>query len=302
MELIYKVMPKDYQLIHASDLHIGPLCCFKQGVRDMVNYVKSNEDTYLAFTGDAIDAILPNDRRYNHSSMDKEDWLMTPQDQADRVIELFMPIKDKILFWGLGNHEYKIINSFDIARYICRHLNVPWGGVMCKFIARHPNNRTAHKFLFTHGAGSLSSNAKDPIQRKANMQAALKQKLINTGHTDTIYQGCGHFHRDILCPPNVGDEVLLTDENYEIKQEPRYWADQTADYIPPECRWYACSPGFLKTYAPTGINSISYPETFMYGPTRLGWVLLDIKDSKLYDVKQIDANEFTKQNGGSNGK
>ena len=301
VELIYRVMPKDYKLIHASDLHLGPLCCFKAGIRDMVDYVKNTENTYLGFTGDAIDAVLPNDKRYAHATMSKNEWLMTPQQQADAVIRLFEPIKNKILFWMLGNHEYKIINTFDIAKYIADALGVPWGGAECKFIARHANNRPAHKFLFAHGNGSLTSNAKDPVQRKANMRAALKQKLINTGHTDCVYMGCGHFHRDVYVRPTVGDDVLLTDNNNEIVQEPRYWADQTADYIPPECRWYACSPGFLKTFTPTGTYTISYSEMAMYGPTRLGWVELTVKNHKLVKVNQIDANEFGK-NGNGNGK
>ena len=294
MELIYKVMPKDYKLVHASDLHYGPMCCFKDGIQDMVDYVKKHEDVYLFFTGDAIDAILPNDKRYAHCSLDRNEWLMSPQDQADKIVEVFEPIKDRILGWGLGNHEYLVINTIDIAKYICKQLGVPWAGVQAKFIARHPNNRPAHKFFFMHGAGSLTSNAKDPIQRRANMEAALKQKLINTGHTDCIYMGQGHSHKDILVHPTVADEILLTDENSELIQEARYSVEQTAKYIPPECRWYSCSPGFLKTYTPSGQFAISYSEKAGYGPTRLGWNILKIKNNKLVDVRQVDAAEFHK--------
>lgn len=293
-------MPKDYRLVHASDLHLGPLCCFKEGIQDMVDEIKNNDDMYLAFTGDAIDAILPNDKRYAHATMNKAEWLMSPQQQADAVIALFEPIKDKIIGWGFGNHEYKIINTLDIGMYISKALGVPYGGVMFKFIARHPNNRPAHKFLFTHGAGSLRSHAKDPVQRKANIQAALKQKLINTGHTDCIYMGQGHAHKEILVRPTVSDEILLTDEQYELLQESRYFAEQNAKYIPPECRWYGCSPGFLKTYTPTGTYTVSYSEMAGYGPTRLGWLTLHIKDHKLAFVETIDATEFhDKQKSGT---
>ena len=293
MELISKVMPSDYEIIHASDLHLGPLTCYKQGIRDMVNYVKQMPNTYLVFTGDACDAVTPSDKRYVHASMDREEWVMTPQQQADKVIELFDPIRDRILLWGLGNHEHAMLNIFDIAGYIADNLGVPWGGAEAKFTARFANGRVAHKFFFAHGYGSLPKGAKDPIQRKANRRASLKQKMIDTC-TDAIYHGCGHFHQDVLAKPTVGDEILLTDDGKEIIQEARYFAKQNVDYIPPECRWYACSPGFLKTFTPTGIRAISYSEMRMYPPTRLGWLRLVIEDYKLHRVYQVDANEYRK--------
>lgn len=295
MELIYKVMPKDYKLVHASDLHYGPMCCFKEGIQDMVDYVKTHDDVYLWFSGDAIDAILPNDKRYAHCGMDRAEWLMSPQDQADKVIEVFEPIKERILGWQLGNHEYTVINSFDVAKYICKELEVPWGGVSAKFIARHPNNKPAHKFFFMHGKKIFNSQAKDPIQAPANQQAALKKYFENTKHTDCVYMGMGHGHKDILVEPTVGNEIMLTDDgNGELDQEDRFSVEQTAKYIPPECRWYAMSPGFLKTYTPSGQYAISYSEIAGYGPTRLGFNILKVVDSKLVDVRIIDSAEFHK--------
>jgi len=281
-------MPKNYNLYHVSDVHLGPSCCYQKGIKELVEKVKKDRKGYIAFTGDATDAILPNDRRYAHSTMDKKDWLMTPHQQADKVIEIFEPVKKKIVLWMLGNHEYKMINTFDICDYICKGLDVPWGGVMSKFIALY-DKRVMHKFLFAHGSGSLRSAAKDPVQRKANKEASLKQKLINTGHTDCIYMGCGHHHQSILVEPTVEEEVMLTDNRNKIIQEKRYTSQQNIKYIPQVCRWYGCSPGFLRTYPKPGTRAISYSEIALYLPTHLGWLELIVRDGLLTKVIPVDA-------------
>lgn len=288
MELIYREMPRDYNGYHLTCLHLGPSCCYKRGIREVVEKVKNDKKGYIFFTGDATDAILPNDKRYAHSSMDREEWLMSPQQQADKVIELFEPVKKKILLWMLGNHEYKMINTFDICDYICKGLDVTWGGVMSKFIALY-ENRVMHKFLFAHGHGSLRSAAKDPIQKKANREASLKQKLMNTGHTDCIYMGCGHHHQSFVVEPTIEEEVMLTDTRNKIIQERRYMSQQNIKHISPECRWYCCSPGFLRTYPKPGTHTISYSEIALYPPTHLGWLELKIRDGLLIDVVPVDA-------------
>jgi len=294
MELIYKEMSPDYNLRQVSDPHLGPTCCYKKGIRKVVEEVKNDPKGYIVFTGDATDAILPNDKRYAHSTMDKEEWLMTPQQQADKVIELFEPVKSKIAIWMLGNHEYNSINTFDICDYICKGLGgIPWGGVTSKFIAlsKKKTQKVMHKFFFAHGRGSLPWQAKDPIQKKANRLASMKQKLTVTGHTDCIYMGISHFHPDqfLIINPTVDNEVMLTDRNSKIIQERRYTTKQNVKYIPPECRWYACSNGFLRTLAKPGTRTISYSEIAGFSPTRLGWLELKIRDGLLVDVVGVDA-------------
>lgn len=288
MELIYREMPRNYDLAQTGDFHLGPDCCFKQGIKEMVQQVKERKNCFLWFDGDAVDAILPSDKRYAHSTMDREKWLMTPQQQADEVVKLMWPIRKKILGWQLGNHEYTVINTFDIAGYIADKLGVPWAGVMAKFVATR-KGKAMHRFLFTHGRGSLNSQAKDPIQGEANRKAKLKLNLQKTGHADCIYMGCGHHHQMLVVEPTVDKEVVLSDDGEDLVQKYRGFSKQSAKYIPPECRWYGCSPGFLKTYGKPGRRVITYSEMNMYPPTQLGWLELKVRDGKLVKVKEVDA-------------
>lgn len=288
-------MPNDYNLYQISDIHLGPACCFKRGVRNAVEMVKNDPKGYIVFTGDATDAIRPKDHRYAHSTMDREEWLMTPQQQADKVIQMFKPVKEKILTWMLGNHEYDAINTFDICRYICNGLgDIQWGGISCKLIAQHKKKtkKIMHKFYFHHGKGSLPAGAKDSIQRKANKLANMKMRLTNTCHTDCIYMGISHFHPDrfLIIEPTIDEELMMTDRKGEIIEERRFTTKQNAKYIPPESRYYACSNGFLRTLGKPGSGVISYSEIAMYPPTRLGWLKLKVRDRNLIDVSGVDAS------------
>ena len=113
MELIKRVMPRDYVLIDSSDYHYGSLNCSRDKIKEMVAKVVSKRNYFLVNKGDSIEAILPNDKRYASCGMAIKEGLLTPAQQADAVVKDFMPIKDKIIAWGFGNHEYKLLNTMD---------------------------------------------------------------------------------------------------------------------------------------------------------------------------------------------
>ncbi len=289
MELVKRKMPDNYNLYQVSDTHLGPVCCFKKGIRNVIKKIEQDPIGYMVFTGDAVDAIVPGDKRY--AVYVTEHKLPTPQAQWKQVVKMFEPVKEKILGWMIGNHEYTIINTVNIGKEIAESLNVPYGGYMCKFTAVDKKGKVMHKFLFWHGNGSLRSAAKDPIQKKANRLANLKLKMVNTGHTDCIYMGCGHYHPDqfLIQPPTIDDEVTLTDRGGKIVQKQRNITKQNVDYIPPESRFYGVSPGFLMAYSEPNSGVISYSEKAGFSPTRLGWLELKIRDRQLVEVQGIDA-------------
>lgn len=289
MELIRREMPGNYQLIDCGDFHYGALNCAKDKLRSMVDYIASTSDCYVVIKGDAIEAILPNDKRYASCSIDWKDKLITPMEQADALVELFRPIRHKILVWLIGNHEYKLINTINMGKYITDKLGIPeiYGGVHCKFTALDHKGKCRHKFYFHHGSGKITSQAKDDIQALANMQAKLKLKLVESKHTDCIYMSMAHIHKALLVPPTVNSHIMLTDNGKHVRQQHRHWTKQNAEYIPPECRWYTSSPSFLKCLSPMGSGALSYSEIAMYGPTELGWLRLTVENHELVDVEKV---------------
>jgi hypothetical protein len=289
MELITREMPLDYTMVLTSDWHMGPLNCHHEGVAVMVDKVARKRNYFMLTIGDLIDAILPNDKRYAHCSMAFDKTMaLTPQAQADQVINYLRPIRKKVCAVGIGNHEFHHINTIDIAGYIADTLEIPYGSVSYKFTATH-KGAVQHKFFCTHGRGNLPKGAKDPIQREANRKAALKAKLDGTKHADCILLAMGHTHQLIVVEPTVHKELMLTDNGAELRQQYRYHSAQNEPYIPPECRWYLNTGSFLKLYSPPGMRAISYGEMALYAPAEMGWIEVHVRGGEVASVEKVVA-------------
>ena len=289
MELIKHVMPRDYVLIDSSDYHYGALNCSRDKIKEMINKVATKKNHFLVNKGDSIEAILPNDKRYASCSIDVRENLLTPAQQADAVVKDFYPIRKKIIGWGFGNHEYKLLNTMDFGRYIAAQLQVPYGTYAFKFTAVDKDHNLMHKMFFTHGYGSINSCAKDDIQKAANRKASLRHKLCKAGFGDCIYMSCGHTHQLLVVEPTVEHKLFLTDDGGKIRQHYHVQAEQNVQYIPPDSRWYGCSGSFLKLYSEPGSFAISYAEVAGYEPSEIGWLEVHVQDGKVVKVEKVVA-------------
>ena len=287
MELITHFLPKNCKIYDSGDFHLGPINHSRKTLIALRDRILSEKDSYLVTKGDAIDCVLPNDKRFHFCSTDLSNKKFTPQHHADEIIKILYPIKDRILVWLIGNHEWKIINVFNVSEYICDKLDVPFGGVATKLILRdEKTKRLMLKMFLTHGCGRMPKGAKDPIQRQANQKAWLKRKLEETGHTDCIYMSMGHNHHLMVVEPTAHSEVVLTDNGTNINYYPRKKSKQNIDRIPPEDRFYGSSGSMLKLYSQPGSKAISYGEMAMYGPTEIGWLVATLEDGQLEKVER----------------
>ncbi len=286
MELIYREMPLDYEFFDMSDLHYGPLNHHREAVLEVIEMVRKKRNRFLWVKGDAVDAIDPSDKRFASVSVEIRNGWRNAQDHADQVIKDFEPVRKKILAWLIGNHEYKMINTFNIGTHICKQLRVPYGGVICKFGATH-KGEVQHKFLLLHGNGSLPHGAKDPIQREANRKAALKRKLDKLGHTDCIYKSLGHNHQLLFVEPTIHNELMLTDDGKRLHQQYRYAVPQDSAYIPNDCCWYGSSGSFLKLYSDPGIGAIGYGEIAGYEPAEIGCLKGTVQGGQLVNIEKV---------------
>ena len=285
MEIINADVPDSFDLYDLSDLHVGSPLCSIGALQEVIDEVAANPKARLICKGDAIECILPNDKRYSHTGI--MDEYKTPQAQAEKVIELFSPIKNKILAWGIGNHELKIINTADLGRYMAKELNVPYGAYNFKIIYTSKKDKSyMFRTYHTHGWGGSQSNAKDDIQRDANMRASLKHKLAKSGHADCIYMSRGHDHQLTVVEPTIQNRLYLTDDGTQIHQHYRQHTDQSASFIPPDARWYATTGSFRKMYSPSGSFATDYAEMAGYSPSEIGFVKVIVKDKQIVDVQK----------------
>jgi hypothetical protein len=291
LEIIEREMPLNYVAVVGADKHIGSLNCHIEGIIELRDYI-IEKDYYYFENGDGIEGILPTDKRFQSITIDWARQLMTPKQQTSKFVEIMRPVAKrrdrhgtKFLAKGFGNHEWKLINTEDFAKTAADELGVPYGCVMYKFVAKY-KGEIMHKFLIVHGKGQLPQGAKDPIQRKANREAAVKRKLERTGHGDCIAMIMSHVHECYIINPTSQDSLYLTDQDNKIKQHYMAPSPQNASYIPPESRWYASTPGFRKSISPPGSYAMDYGEMGMFSPTELGWLELHVKNGKLAEIRK----------------
>jgi len=283
LEIIQCSLPPNGTIIDSGDYHVGAMNCHQGAIKAMVRRAM-DDGVFLINKGDSIEAILPHDKRFAFCGRDKD--LPTPASQRDWLIETFRPVRDKILAWGIGNHEFKLINTLNVGKEVADGLGVPFGGY--SYVLNVEDGKKARfKILATHGCGSLGSAAKDPIQRDGNRKASLKLKLDRTGFRDCMVMTMGHTHQSVIAEPTIEREVMLTTKGGKIHHTYRAHTDQGAAYIPPEARWYLNSPSFLSTYSAPGSGGISYSEVAMYAPAEIGWLEIDYQDYMVTNVRKV---------------
>ncbi len=284
MEIIRFDMPTlSCRVALAGDFHKGAANCHHDLVDELIQDMKNG--LFLINTGDNLEAITPNDKRYAHASVDIQRGLMTPQAQANHLVDIFKPVRKQIISWGEGNHEAKLWNIASFGQEIAADLGCAYGGY--NYIVQfYYKNRRMFNFFISHGHGRLPKGAKDPIQRKANRKAHLKRKLEATGFADCIVMAMGHTHQLLIVEPTIDEATNLATTQTKIKREKRHITNQRAKYIPPERRWYVNTGSFLKLYMPPGSKAFSYAEIMMLDPADLGWAVVDVQKGRVEKVEE----------------
>lgn len=87
----------EVKIIPLFDLHIGSP---QSNIGLLTKYL--NQDAYFILGGDLIDAGIKN----SISNIYQQE--LTPQEQLDKLVEIFSKYKDRIIGICSGNHEYRI--------------------------------------------------------------------------------------------------------------------------------------------------------------------------------------------------
>jgi predicted MPP superfamily phosphohydrolase len=94
VEAIKVELPKTLYSVEVhpfADLHIGDKHCSIEGVKKRIEQVKEKENAYVILNGD----IINNATKTSVSDSYAEE--LSPMEQISRFVELFEPVKDKIL-------------------------------------------------------------------------------------------------------------------------------------------------------------------------------------------------------------
>ena len=154
MKVIKIDLPAEHSSIEIhtfADEHIGDEQCDMKRLIERIEYVKNTPNAYCIMNGDILDNATKT------SIGDTYTQTFSPMEQLQRAVELFAPIKDKILCVTHGNHENRTYKKegINLSSLIANQLNLedrytPTSAVL--FIRVGANSRGQHE---TNGSGKL---------------------------------------------------------------------------------------------------------------------------------------------------
>lgn len=190
METIKIDLPKalcSVEIHPFADLHIGDKHCDTESIKSRIADVMDKENAYIILNGD----IINNATKTSVSDSYAEE--LSPMEQITRFVELFEPVKDKILCLTSGNHENRTYNKegVDITRLCARELGVEkryskTGALVflkfgCKTIGNH-GDKMLYTIYCNHGSGGGRKEGAKAI-RLADMACIVDADIYVHSHT-----------------------------------------------------------------------------------------------------------------------
>jgi len=291
MKLLKKSeMPADYDLVVFGDNQAGNTLSHVDGYQDCLDFIMSAPRTiprYAVHMGDLCEGYFIDDPRYS-----PEILKASPNECYEDQGRLLLPLvrKQRLLTILLGNQDFKLLRTWgNPIRDLCEQLRekagskAKWpqyGAFACKieFADKHG---LQFKGYFTHGKKPIGSVAEDPITQLANMHRQLKRLLYKKAG-DALLMGRAHTHKLLVAAPQP---LLYMTTTKDGKLKQRYTQPLSADYIGPELRFYASTGSFLKGQGEGDL--VSYVEAADYDPVELGFIVAEVRDRKLQNVRKV---------------
>ena len=278
MKLLTTQLPNNHNIFFFGDAHHDSPLSSGKGWDELINAMNSEYDgcsnNYGAEGGDDIEAIMVDDKRYSEELLTEA----LPLIQMRHAVERREPIKGMLLYKLTGNHEDKLWRFGNIMADMCKSLDVPFGTFTAKLTVNDSRGNLMYKVYDTHGRKGIGSTADDPIRVEANQELILKRHLkLKAGDCAVMIKH--HVHKLIVAKPRP--TLYLTDNGSAVKQHYTNWG-QNESYIHPDARWYGCAGSFLRLF---GDSVSGYAERAEYDPTELGFLVLNVRDKKIVELK-----------------
>lgn len=134
----------DIHIRPLGDIHIGNLGCDIEKFKKNIEVIQKRDSYFTIGMGDYIDNIMAwaqggVDKRWNPETVSRE--TLTTEEQTEKFIELWTPIKEKTFGLLAGNHEWKTINQKRFINDFCKPLNLPYLGRFCYLNVQISHNK-----------------------------------------------------------------------------------------------------------------------------------------------------------------
>lgn len=281
-------MPDNFELVLFGDNQEGNIASAREKYRECIEYVCAGKNRYGVHMGDACDAFWVDDvKRY-----DPHTTKTTPIAQRKENVKLLTPLvkTGRLLTVLKGNHEHAVERKVgEYSEDFCELLRERggkayplYGTYSHKLEFLDKKGSLMFKAYLTHGRKMISSVSPDPHRKRANMQYRLKL-ILEQLCGDAILMAQGHCHLVLVTPPIP--TVYLTSDKGRLKQNYSHaGSGKVGAFIPGDYRWYGCTGSFLKTFV-EGVDT--YSEMAQYAPTELGYLIADIRDRTVANLREI---------------
>lgn len=170
-----------------ADEHIGDNNCDIERLKERIDYVATHDNAYCVLNGDILDYASRT------SIGDIETRQFNIMEQIEKGVELFYPIKDKILAITNGNHENRAYKKegIDISRLIAMQLGLedkysPTSAfIFLRFgeLSLHNHKRpVCYTIYMLHGSGGGRKEGAKAI-RLADMASIVDADVFIHSHT-----------------------------------------------------------------------------------------------------------------------
>lgn len=203
-------MPKELDEIEIhplADLHIGDMCCEYKRILEELDYIKNTPNCYCVLDGDLMDTAIASSIGDTYSSTHN------PMEQLQECVNLFAPIKDKIIAVVGGNHENRIYrqDGIDITQLMCSQLGISdrysptTALVFIRFGDDKKHRKVCYSLYMTHGNGGGRKEG-GKINRLADLAGIVDADIYLMAH---VHQPAAFRNRFYRCDPQNSSAQLV---------------------------------------------------------------------------------------------
>lgn len=163
-----------------GDVHYGLKQCDSKLFKGYLDWVENEDDARVLLMGDMIDSAT------KHSSGPQVfENNIPPQQQYDEMIDMLMPIKDKLIGLHIGNHEMGIFRDtgIDLAKQMARELGCPYLGFSC--FSKIKVGSQNYVVYSTHGS-SAATMPHTKMKRVLDLSASFNADIYLYGHVHSL--------------------------------------------------------------------------------------------------------------------
>jgi predicted phosphodiesterase len=182
------------KVVPFGDIHIGAAGVNIAYLKNTIDWIAKTPNCYAIGMGDYCDAIDIKDKRFDIKAIDKRfipylDNIASAQ--MNYIVELLMPIKNKILCMIPGNHEDKLRTrySIDVMKQLESSLGVNVGDYMTYFRLKFNRNQfhaVPITFWLQHGwfAGRKMGGK---VNQLSDVASSYEADVYIAGHSHDLF-------------------------------------------------------------------------------------------------------------------